>query len=383
MIPLVRDTIEREDLSKLSDWLLTNPRLTKGQLTTEFENKWSKWLGTSYSVFTNSGSSANFLMIDALIQSGRLSKPAIIAPAVSWVTTVAPIMQLGLRPVLCDADEQNLGLNLDHLEHLLKANDVGAVMIVHVLGVPNHMKEIQFLCDKYEVPLIEDCCESHGSLYEGQKVGTFGLMSSFSFYYGHHMSTIEGGMISCNDEELYSVILSIRSHGWARDLPSKRKEALEREYNIGSFESLYTFYYAGFNFRSSDLNAFLGLQQLRKLDSVVAKRNANYWQYTRELPADFWIQSNEKSFVSSFAFGLIHERRPQIVKALTDNGIECRPLICGSIGQQPFWKKSFGTCSLPNADRVHKYGFYVPNNHEISSAEITMVCDVIKRALTE
>jgi CDP-6-deoxy-D-xylo-4-hexulose-3-dehydrase len=379
MIPLVRDTIEREDLSKLANWLLTNPRLTKGELTIEFEQKWSKWLGRSHSVFTNSGSSANFLMIDALIQSGRLRNPTIIAPAVSWVTTVAPIMQLGLRPLLCDADEQNLGLSLDHLQHLLNANDVGAVIIVHVLGVPNHMKEIQFLCDKYEVPLLEDCCESHGSLYEGQKVGTFGLMSSFSFYYGHHISTIEGGMISCNDEELYSIVLSIRSHGWARDLPDHRRRKLEAEHGVNSFQSLYTFYYPGYNFRPTDLNAFLGLLQLERLDSITAKRNANYLLYKEELVPTFWVQENPRGYISSFAFGLIDERRQSLVARLGENGIETRPLICGSIGQQPFWIKSHGRCSLPVADRVHKFGFYVPNNHQLSPAEVESVCEVLKQ----
>jgi CDP-6-deoxy-D-xylo-4-hexulose-3-dehydrase len=380
MIPLVQDTIDRNDLQKLSEWLLKKPQLTKGPLTVEFQDKWSSWLGMPYSVFTNSGSSANLLMFDALNQSGRLKSRKIIAPAVSWVTTVAPIIQLGLEPVLCDADKDNLGLDLEHLEQLLKKGDIGAVIIVHVLGIPNTMDEIQHLCKKYGVFLLEDSCEAVGSTYQERKVGTFGSMSSFSFYFGHHMSTIEGGMVSCNDEDLYSIILSIRSHGWARDLPTSHRTALEDASHIDSFTSLYTFYYPGYNFRSTDLNAFLGLLQLKKLPEVIRRRNENYLYYKKQLEKRFWVQKNDKSFVSNFAFGLIDEQKPVIVKRLRESGIETRPLICGSIGLQPFWIKLYGPTSLKVADRVHKYGFYVPNNHQITKAELDTIIHVLTSA---
>jgi CDP-6-deoxy-D-xylo-4-hexulose-3-dehydrase len=361
----------------LSQWLLTKPRLTKGELTIQFEKEWSAWLGAPYSVFTNSGSSANFLMFDSLIQSGRLKSKNIIVPAVSWVTTVAPVMQLGLTPILCEADKDNLGLSVAYFEKLIKEHNPAAVIIVHVLGVPNEMDEIVRLCRQHDIILLEDTCESPGSTYKGKKVGTFGLMSSFSFYFGHHMSTIEGGMISCADEELYAIMLSIRSHGWARDLPAKKREELEAKFNIGPFESLYTFYYPGYNFRPTDLNAFLGLLQLKKLDDIVAKRNANYLTYYKRLAPRHWTQSNPSSFVSNFSFALIDEQRGAIVKRLTAGGVETRPLICGSIGQQPFWKRVYGEKSFPVGDRVHKFGFYLPNNHQLTEAEVHQVCDLI------
>ena len=180
-IPLVNDTISNQELNDLADWIKTIPRLTKGPLNDEFQQVWSNWLNVKHSVFVNSGSSANLLMVDALIESGRLKSKNIVVPAVSWSTTVAPVIQLGLTPILCDADKDNLGLDIEHLEEILSSNEIGAIMIVHVLGVPNHMTEICELCEKYDVILLEDCCESHGSEYKGSKVGTFGLMSTFSY----------------------------------------------------------------------------------------------------------------------------------------------------------------------------------------------------------
>lgn len=381
MISLVKDTITYDEVSALAEWLKSNPRLTKGILTQQFENEWANWLGTKYAVFTNSGSSANLLMLDALINSNRLKSKNIVVPAISWVTTVAPVMQLGLNPILCEADSDNLGLDVEYLENILKNHDVGAIIIVHVLGIPNHMDEIVDLCKKYDVFLLEDCCEAHGALYNNKKVGTFGTMSSFSFYYGHHMSTIEGGMVSVNDIELLSIILSIRSHGWARDIPQEMKNRLESEHNIDEFSSLYTFYYPGYNFRPTEINAFLGLSQLKKLDSTIKKRNEHYLHYLRRLKGRLNCLVNDKSFVSSLAFGIITDKKNHIVKNLLKNEIECRPLICGSMGQQPFWIKQYGRISFPVADKVHYQGLYVPINQDLTTIEIDFICDVILESL--
>jgi len=380
MIPLVKNTINTEDLRELSNWLLGIPKLTKGELTGEFEKTWSEWLGVPYSVFLNSGSSANLLMLDVLVESGRLKSKKVIAPAVSWSTTVAPMMQLGLEPILCDADEHNLGLDLNHLEDLLKKEKPAVVTVVHVLGVPNLIGYIRGLCKRYGAYLLEDCCEAVGSSIDGLNVGTFGEMSSWSFYYGHHISTIEGGMLCCHDPELYSIALSLRSHGWARDLDISAQRKLETAFEVGDFDRLYTFYYPGYNFRPTDLNAFLGLRQLKRARGIAAKRNANYHSYKKNLEGKFWIQTNESAYISSFAFGLIDERRAQIIEKLRKSEIESRPLICGSIGRQPFWIKKYGRTSLKVADRVSKYGFYLPNNHELTDQEIDFICGVVSNA---
>jgi CDP-6-deoxy-D-xylo-4-hexulose-3-dehydrase len=302
-------------------------------------------------------------------------------PAVSWVTTVTPVIQTGLNPILCDADENNLGLNLTHLENLLIENDIAAVILVHVLGVPNSMDEILHLRDKYGFILIEDSCEAVGSKYLNKNIGTFGLMSSFSFYFGHHLATIEGGMVCTDDEELYTLVKSISSHGWARDLNESYKRGLEKKYNIDPFDSFYTFYHTGYNLRSTDLNAFIGIKQLNNLDNSIVERNKNYLNYKNKLN-NFWAQTNEKSFVSSFAYAIIDENRNKIVKELLRNSIECRPLICGSIGRQPFWIEKYGVYELPFADKVHFNGFYVPNNPELTEDEIDFICEIISGTTT-
>jgi CDP-6-deoxy-D-xylo-4-hexulose-3-dehydrase len=376
MIPLVRDTINKEEMMALGAWISSNPRLTRGILCEEFEHKWSNWLGTKYSHFVNSGSSANLMIFEALKASGRLKSNNVIVPAVGWVTTVTPVIQTGLTPILCDADEQNLGLKVDHLEQLLKEHDIAAVILVHVLGVPDSMDEILSLREKYGFILIEDACEAAGSQYMKKNIGTMGLMSSFSFYFGHHLSTIEGGMVCTDDEELYTLVKSISSHGWARDLNENYKRGLEKRYTIDPFDSFYTFYYTGYNLRSTDLNAFLGMKQLERLDTSNRKRNNNYLNYKNKLKT-FWAQTNDKAYVSSFAYALISENRNTIVKDLLKNSVECRPLICGSIGRQPFWIEKYGLCALPVADKVHFQGFYVPNNPDLTEDEINFICNII------
>jgi len=258
-IHLVKDTIDKNDIENLSSWLSTNPRLTKGELTVEFERKWSEWLGCKYSVFVNSGSSANLAAIYSLILSNKLKNNKIVVPAVSWVTTVTPAIHLGLEPIMCDCDKDNLGLDVDNLRQIIIDEDPAALILVHVLGFPNHMKEIKELCDEHNILLVEDTCESLGSEYDGKKLGSIGDVSTFSFYFGHHISTIEGGMVSTDDEDLYHILLSIRSHGWDRDLPEEKQTALREKYGIDDFRSLYTFYYPGFNLRSTDLQAFIGI----------------------------------------------------------------------------------------------------------------------------
>ena len=215
MIKLVNDTINKQDVDQLIDWLKTYPRLTKGPLTLELEDKWSNWLGTNHTVFCNSGSSANLLMLWALVEAGRISKDAkIVVPSVAWATDLAPVMQLGMTPILCDSNMEDLSVDIDHLEKIFQETKPDVLLLVSVLGLLPDMHKIVHLCRMYDVILLEDTCESMGSEYRGDKLGTFGLMSSFSTYFGHHMSTIEGGFVSTNDKELYEVLKSIRSHEW-------------------------------------------------------------------------------------------------------------------------------------------------------------------------
>lgn len=379
-IPLVRDTIDENDIKQLIEWLKTNPRLTKGNLTIEFEKKWSNWLNTKYSVFLNSGSSANLAMVYALILSKRLKNKKIVSPSVSWVTTVSPIIQLGLEPILCECDIDTLGVDIKHLEYICKTESPSALIIVHALGFPNKMDEIISICNRYGVILLEDSCESIGSTYKDKKTGSFGSMSSFSFYFGHHMSTIEGGMVSTDDDELYNLLLSLRSHGWSRDLEEKEQIKLKEKYNISDFKSLYTFFVPGFNLRSTDLQAFLGINQLKKIDEHNIIRNRNYNLYHNNIKNDYWkIKDYNYNYISNFAYPIISTNINKIIDVLNENNIENRPLICGNIGNQPLWIDLYGKRIFDFADKVDKYGLYLPNNHQITEEEILFICDVINK----
>jgi CDP-6-deoxy-D-xylo-4-hexulose-3-dehydrase len=381
-IDLVKDTIDFNDIKKLISWLETNPRLTKGQLTTEFEKKWSEWLGVKYSVFVNSGSSANLAAIYSLLLSGKLKNNKIVVPAVSWVTTVTPAIQLGMEPIMCECDIDNLGLDINHLKEIIKNDDPSVIILVHVLGFPNHMDEIIQLCNENNILLIEDTCESMGSKYNDKLLGTLGDLSTFSFYFGHHMSTIEGGMVSTDDEDLYHILLSIRSHGWDRDLPKEKQESLREKYNVDNFRSLYTFYYPGFNLRATDLQAFIGLGQLEKLDTIVTNRNKNYERYKNEIKNNFWnISPPENSFISNFSFPIITKNIKSLTEELIKNNIECRPLICGSINEHPFWYERYGKQNLPNSKLVHEFGLYIPNNHQMTDEEVSKVIKIVNENL--
>jgi CDP-6-deoxy-D-xylo-4-hexulose-3-dehydrase len=281
---------------------------------------------------------------------------------------------------MCDCDINNLGLNIDHLKKIIKEENPASIILVHVLGFPNHMDEIIDLCNENNILLIEDTCESIGSEYKNKKLGTFGDLSTFSFYYGHHISTIEGGMICTDDENLYHLLLSIRSHGWDRDLPKEKQNELRNKYNINEFNSLYTFYYPGFNIRSTDLQAFLGINQIDRLEEIITNRYKNYLIYQKNIKNTEWkINPIKDSYISNFCYPIINKNVEKIAKELINNNIECRPLICGSINEHPFWYERYNKQILPIASNVHKFGMYLPNNHEMTESEIYKIIDIINK----
>ena len=388
MINLVKDTISNDDIDKLIGWLQTYPRLTKGPLTLELEQKWSDWIGTKYSVFCNSGSSANLLMLSAYIENTRMQKDRnklkIVVPSVSWATDLAPIIQLGLTPILCDCNLNDLSIDLDHLNEIITSHGkIDALLLVSVLGLVPKMDKIQDICDKHNIVLLEDSCESMGSKHKGQNLGTFGNMSSFSTFFGHHISTIEGGFVSTNDKELYDLLLSLRSHGWDRDLDKKSQNKLRDVWDVSGFESLYTFYYPGYNLRSTDLNAFIGIGQIDNLNEWGLVREKNFRLYQRLIHNDYWKPKlYPNSFVSNFAYPIIHPARNEIAQQLQNNSVEVRPLVCGSMGNQPFYKKQYGKIKLPNADKIDEYGLYVPNNPKLTENEVTIVADIVNNVIT-
>ncbi len=379
---LAQDTIDRKDVDALVEWLKTYPRLTKGELTIQFESKWSKWLGLSSSIFCNSGSSANLLMFYALLVSGKLKNKKVIVPSVGWATTVAPAIQFGFEPLMCEADPDTFGLDLNHLGSLLKKHQPSTVMLVQVLGVPHKMEELLALKRRHNFFLLEDACASIGSTYKGQKIGTFGDMASFSFYFGHQMSTIEGGMVSTNEAEFRDLLLMLRSHGWSKDLDHETHDRLVKKHGIDDFHSPFVFYLPGFNVRSTDLNAFIGLKQLEKLDWFVSRRNENHEQYQKNLGSHFRTQRLNAPGVkiSSISFGVVGEtveQRRTIVKALVENQIETRIFSAGNLGLHPFWFERYGKGSFPIADQIHRCGFFLPNHPYLKKEDVEFISKVV------
>lgn len=379
MINLVKDTLDNKDIDSLIEWLKTYPRLTKGPLTIEFEKQWASYIGTKYATYVNSGSSANLLALYCLLENGKIKRnDKIVVPAVSWATDLSPVFQLGLDPILCDVNLDNLAIDINHFEQILKEHKPKVLILVHVLGLVCDIDKIKDLCFQYNVILLEDTCESIGSKFKNKLLGSFGDISTFSFYFGHHMSTIEGGMVCTNDKKLDDLFRSVRNHGWDRDWDKSTQVSMRNAYNINEFDALYTFYYSGFNFRATDLQAYLGLNQLKKINDYCVHRNTNYHHYHKKLNNNIWKPTlNDNTYVSNFAYPLLLKNKNAVVNALKNNNIECRPLICGSMGKQPFYKKIKGECKLPNADYIHTNGLYVPNHQSLTEYEIDSICNII------
>ena len=382
-INLVSDTINVEDVEELVSWLLPKnkniPKLTKGEKTVEFENKWSKYIGAEHSIFVNSGSSAILLALSALKERG-LKNNKVVVPTLSWLTDVSSVMNLDMEPILCDCNLYDLSVDLEELEKLFSEEKPSVFILVSVLGLVPDMNKIVELCNKYDVLLIEDVCESMGSSYNNKKLGTFGIVSLFSLYYGHHISTIEGGLISTNDEELYYIMNALRSHGWDRDWPIHKKEEFRKKYEISEFNSLYTFYYPGYNFRSTDLQAVLGIKQIEKINNFSIIRNKNYLKYDELLKYNLLnLYKDDRNFVSSFAFPYASYKKENIVSELIKNNIEVRPLIAGSMGLKPFWYKKYGFSHKKNADFIDKYGFHLPNHQNLTEQDILKICSIINK----
>jgi CDP-6-deoxy-D-xylo-4-hexulose-3-dehydrase len=380
-IDLIQDTIDNQDIDNLIEWLKSYPRLTKESKTIEFENKWSQWLGSKYSIFVNSGSSANLLMLYALKVLKRMKNNKVCVPTLCWATDLAPVLQFDMEPLLIDCNLDNLSVDLTHLEEVFKTEQPSVLLLVSVLGLSPDMDSIVELCKKYDVILLEDNCESQGTRYKGTKLGNFGLMSSFSTYFGHTMSTIEGGVITTNDEEFYNMLLQLRSHGWDRDLSESKQQELRKEWEVSDFSALYTFYVPGFNLRSTDLQAQLGIQQLLKVDGMINNRFQNFLYYKSKLEGKTWFPKTfSDEFTSNFAIPVItksSEDKENLIKELEENNIACRPLISGSMGTQPFYKKLYGENKLPNCSIIDERGVYVPNHDKMTKEDIDRVCNIL------
>ena len=262
-IKLMHDPISADEIIAINK-CLESGQYTQGTIVDEFEKEFAKWNGSRYAVMVNSGSSANLIMVSLLKDKFELKETdEVLVPSVTWPTTVYPLIQNNLSPVFCDVDE-TFNISFESIKKMYSPC-TKAIFLVHLLGQPVNLKEIINFCEEKNIIVMEDCCEALGANIEGKKVGRFGLMGSFSFYFGHHMATIEGGMVVTDDFELYDLLKSIRSHGWVRN--SIRSKEYEKDYASLDF----VFDNLGYNLRSTNINATIGLEQLKKFELLVSK----------------------------------------------------------------------------------------------------------------
>jgi CDP-6-deoxy-D-xylo-4-hexulose-3-dehydrase len=372
------EAISKEDRELVSEFVLNSPKLTYGPKIKEFEKKWSEWLGVKHSVFVNSGSSANLLIVQAahdLYGHGNWG-----AQSCTWATNVAPIMQLQKNTglFLTDVDLKTLGPSLTDLELLFQKQNIKYFFLTHVLGLPSTTPKLLELCQKYNVKLFEDCCESHGSTIQNQKVGTFGLASSFSFFYGHHITTIEGGMICTNDDEFYNRLILLRSHGLLRELPEE-----ERVKNIiPDIDQRFTFLCPGYNVRNTDVHAVLGLSQMKRLPLTVEARNRNFKVFVENLDPQKYHTDFETDGVSLFAFPVIAKgvSLKRVSKVLDSFGVEYRPLIAGNLMRHPMMNSINTFRKFKNADFIHDNSYYVGNNEWVTEEQVKELTKVLNEA---
>ena len=387
MIKLVKSTFfkEQETKEKLCNFILSAEMLSMAQECNRFEERFAKKQGRKFAVFVNSGSSANLILLQSLMNLGRFKKgDKIGVSSLTWGTNVMPIIQMGLIPVAIDCEIESLNVSSKIFYDNL--NGLKGFFLTNALGFSDDILEIKNICSEKGIILMEDNCEALGSKTNGVLLGNFGLASTFSFFVGHHISTIEGGMVCTDDEELYLALIMARAHGWDRNLPTKKQQELRDKYNIDQFYSKYVFYDLGFNVRSTEISGFLGNIQLDYWDEIVSKRFNNYkiFQIAEENNNDFLpLKVNHMDIVSNFAMPVICRSQDSLKKykeKFKNNNIEIRPIIAGDITQQPFYKKyvsNIGNC--PNAQFIHQNSFYFPNNPELSKDEINLLVGLLAK----
>ncbi|HLC80507.1 MAG TPA: DegT/DnrJ/EryC1/StrS family aminotransferase [Candidatus Nanoarchaeia archaeon] len=381
-IRLMEDSFGEDEFKAVMDCLRSG-QYTQGKLVEEFEQKFAQWNNSKYAVMVNSGSSANLLMVFMLNHKfGLQDGDEVIVPCVTWPTTIYPLIQYNLTPVLCEVDE-GFNLDPDSLNRMISPK-AKAVFLVHLLGQPAKIEEIKRICEKNNLLLIEDCCESLGAIYRGKKVGNFGKMGSFSFYFGHHMTTIEGGMIVTDDAEICDLLKSSRSHGWVRDSP---RQHLYPQYENKNF----LFDMLGYNLRSTNLNAAIGLAQLAKLDESIKIRienNRYFLEKVKSLRLKF--QQVNLAETTSFCFAILFgskAERDYILRNISTKEIESRPMVAGNLLRQPVFQ-SFDVQKMradrtPFADEIHDCGIYLPNNQFMTKEKIDYMLDSIQQMRKE
>jgi CDP-6-deoxy-D-xylo-4-hexulose-3-dehydrase len=375
-IPLMKSTFlgEKETKDTLCSFIQNVNKLSMGDEVSKFETSFANWQGRSHSVMVNSGSSANLVILQALLNLGRLSKgDRVGVSAVTWATNVMPVIQLGLVPVLIDVELETLNVSSEEV----RKHDIRCLFITHLLGFHGDIEVITEYCKSKDILLIEDTCESLGTDCNGKKLGNFGLASSFSTFVGHHMSTIEGGLIATDDDELNQMIRMVRAHGWDRNVTQQQRNELRSKWVINDFYGPYTFYTLGYNVRPMELQGLIGSIQLKYVDESNENRKRSYARVFDSIVSKDLMLPNQH--VPAFAIPIIcstPEVRDTYVKKCREMGIETRPIVAGNMNRQPFFKDYATETPLPVADKIHTCGFYLPNHPDLTEEEIDFLCSI-------
>jgi CDP-6-deoxy-D-xylo-4-hexulose-3-dehydrase len=383
-LPLMSDNIDRGDINSLIEFLQQDPipKLTNGPKVVEFENAWGQWLGTKYNLMLNSGASANELTMLALNYIHEDGE--IILPPLTWISDISSVLFTKFTPIFCDINLKNFSFNVETLKTLITPK-TRAIFLTHVLGINGLTQELLDICKEKNILLIEDVCESHGVTFKGKKVGSYGFVSNFSFYFAHHMSTIEGGIIYTNDENFYQICRALRSHGMVREMTNEtlKNKIISENPDLNKD---FIFIHPSHNFRSTELNAVLGLSQLKKLDNNNLKRIENYNYFMSKLDSTKYITDIELEGQCNYAFTIIL-KEPSFVTQLNvelklkESGIEFRRGMSGGGNQlrQPYIKKYFNINydDFKVVDHIHNFSWYIGNYPTLEKEKITKLLEIL------
>lgn len=383
--PLMKNNILREDLDAVIKFLKSSDNLilTQAKFVRKFEEEWSKWLGVKYSILVNSGSSANLLSILAIRQIYGLGE--IIVPPLTWVSDIASVLECGFKPVFVDINPRTLGMDNELVLRKITRN-TKAVFLTHILGYNGITQKLLDELGTRKIPLVEDVCESYGATFKGKKLGTFGLISNFSFYYAHHMSTIEGGMVSTNDLNIYEMIRMGRSHGMVREADSETlKKSYQKKYP--DLNPDFIFAYPAYNMRPTEMSAVIGLSQLQRLNKNNKIRSYNLKIFLSNLDPNLYQTDFEFRGSCNYAFVLVLKQASpslaeKVMRVLRAYGVEFRRGTSGGGNQlrQPYLRKIAGVDEYkkyPNVEHVHFYGFYIGNYPSLKKEKIFKLCSIL------
>ncbi|MBI3576821.1 DegT/DnrJ/EryC1/StrS aminotransferase family protein [Candidatus Gottesmanbacteria bacterium] len=382
MIQLIKSTFYKEEKTKhaLAKFILGADKLSIGEQCRIFEHRFARYQKRKYCVFVNSGSSANLALIMALLNMGKLRRGDPVGfSALTWSTNVMPLIQLGLTPVPIDVELDTLNVSSRTLRMVLKKQKIQALFLTDLLGFCDDIDEIADICRAQDILFLEDSCEALGTVYKGKLMGNWGLASTFSFYVGHHMSTVEGGAVVTDSTALATMLQIVRAHGWDRNLTEAKQLKIRLRHNVNStFYSRYTFYDLGFNLRTTEIQGFLGNAQLDYLSTIIDKRQQNFFYLAKRIYAlsnrYYPIRYSHLDTVSNFAVPVIcrtQKIRDELV-ARCDGKVEIRPIVGGDMTNQPFFHKYIGTdrWGSSNARVIHEQGLYFGNNPELTQQEL-------------